>query len=136
MDGCRWVRAAARAVSHHLCFVRKVLSVASPSSVGLDGDAFVAYSVTTKSAHVMSPSDASVVVVLVIGSVSVMHAFPPLVLALWTLVLVLWTLVLFASGTVGVVLSCWMLPHVTHCASWVTACSFVGRGCGGAASGR
>jgi len=64
-DGCRWVGAVALAVSHHLCFERKV----SSACVSLG---------TTRSALAVSPSDASVVVALVIGSASVVLAFLPL----------------------------------------------------------
>ncbi|KAK1649921.1 hypothetical protein QYE76_067726 [Lolium multiflorum] len=85
-DWYRWVREADLAASLHLCFGRKASSVVSPSSIGLGGDAFGASSVATRSAHVASPSDSSVVVVLVGGSVSVVHAFPPLVLTLRTLI--------------------------------------------------
>jgi hypothetical protein len=69
-----------------------------PSSVGLVGDAFGASSMTIRSAHAVSPSDASVVVALVTGSDSAMHAFLPLVLALRLLVLVLQTRLPLASG--------------------------------------
>jgi hypothetical protein len=51
--------------------------------------------VATSSAHAVGPSDASVVVVLALGSDSAM----PLVLALRTPVFVLQMLVLLASGT-------------------------------------
>jgi hypothetical protein len=74
-----------RAASHLLGFRRKVSSIVSPLSVGLEKGAFIALSVDTMSAHAVGPSDASVVAVLVIGSVSTM----PLVLALRTLLLVL-----------------------------------------------
>jgi hypothetical protein len=80
--GCRRVEAAVPAASHCLCFDKKLSSGVSPSSGGLGGDVFDASSVATRSAHVVSLSDASVVVVLVIGSVSVVRAFRPLVLAL------------------------------------------------------
>jgi hypothetical protein len=70
-----------------------------PSSVGLRVDAFGASSMATRSTHVVSPSDASVVAVLVIGGDSAMHAFMPRILALWTLVLVLEMLMPLASGT-------------------------------------
>jgi hypothetical protein len=98
MNGCRWVRAADPAASRRLWFRRKVSSVVLPSSVGLGEDAFAASSVVIRLTHVVSPSDASAVVVLVIGSVFVVHAFLLPVLALRTLVLVLRTLVLLASG--------------------------------------
>ena len=49
-----------------LCRRENVLSVASPSSVGLEEGAFVASSVATKSVHVMIHSDAYAVVALVI----------------------------------------------------------------------
>jgi hypothetical protein len=75
---CSWVGAAAPAVSQRLCFTRRVSSVVSPSSVGLEGDVSGASSLTTRSAHVVGPSDASVVAVLVIGSVSVVLVFLPL----------------------------------------------------------
>src|SRR4051812_44691598 len=87
--GCMWVGKAALATSRRLCFKRKFLSIVSPSSVGLEGDAFGASSLATRSAHVVSPSGAFVIVALVIGSDSAMHAFLPLVIALRTLVLVL-----------------------------------------------
>jgi hypothetical protein len=89
MNGYRWVEAAASTESHRLRFAMKASSIVSPSSDGLVGDALGASSVTTRSAHAVSLSDASVIVVLVIESDSAMHAFPPLVLALRTLMLVL-----------------------------------------------
>jgi hypothetical protein len=67
------------------------------SSVGLEGDVFGALSVTIRSTHVVSPSNASVFVVLDIGSVSAVRAFLPTVRALRTPVLVRRTLVLLAS---------------------------------------
>jgi hypothetical protein len=66
------------AVSQRICFTRKVSSVVSPSSVGLEGGVLGASSVTTRSAHVVGLSDASVVAVLVTGSVSVVLVLPPL----------------------------------------------------------
>jgi hypothetical protein len=74
-------------VSHRRWFDGKVSSVVSPSSVGLGGDAFGASSMATRSRHVVGPSDAFDVVVLVIGSVFTMHSFLLLVLALRLLVL-------------------------------------------------
>jgi hypothetical protein len=100
-QGEGWVhvgRAVALAASHRLCFERKVLSVVWPSSIGLEGDAFGASSVTIRSTHAAVPSNASVVTILVIGSIFVVHGFLPLVLALQTLVLVLRMLLLLASG--------------------------------------
>jgi hypothetical protein len=97
-DECRWVRAVAPTASHHLCFIRNVLNVVLPSSVGLEGDAFGGLSMATKSAHVVSHSDASTAIVLVIRSISLVRSFLLLVLTLRTHMLTLWTLVLFASG--------------------------------------
>jgi hypothetical protein len=96
--GCKWVMVDALTVGHRLCFGRKVSSVVSPSSVGLEGGDFGASSVATKSAHVMGPLDASDVAVLVIGSDSAVHALLLPVLAPRTVVLVLRMLVLLASG--------------------------------------
>jgi hypothetical protein len=62
------------------------------------GDAFGVSSVTTRLAHAVRPSCASVVVNLVIGSDSAVRAFQPLVLALRTLVLVIRTHMLLARG--------------------------------------
>jgi hypothetical protein len=105
-DGrCRWVGVAATAVSHCLCIRRKVLSVVSPSSIGLEEGAFGASSVATRSGHVVGPTDASTVVVLVIGSISIMHAFLQLVLAFQEL-----ALVLLVSGTALCPLSS-VVPH-------------------------
>ena len=67
MDGCMWIGGAAPAETFVLRFQAKVLSVASPSSVGLEEGAFVASSVATKSAHAVGRLDASVVVSPVIG---------------------------------------------------------------------
>jgi hypothetical protein len=76
--GCRWVGAATPAASQRLCFERKVSSVVSPSSVGLEGGVSGASSVTTRSTHVVGPLDASDVAVLVTGNVSVVLVFLPL----------------------------------------------------------
>ena len=65
-----------------LCRRENVLSVASPSSVGLEEGAFVASSVATKSVHAVSHSNAFVVVGLVIGRGSVVLALRLLVIAL------------------------------------------------------
>jgi hypothetical protein len=59
---------------------KKASSVLSSSSVGLVEDAFSASSVTTRSAHSMSPSDASSVIVIVTESDYVKCAFSLLVL--------------------------------------------------------
>jgi hypothetical protein len=99
MAGCKWVGVAAMAMSHRLCIRRKVSSVVSPSSVGLEEGAFSASSVATRLGHVVGPIDTSAAVVLVIGSVSVVRAFLELVLALQKLMLILWTLGLLVSGT-------------------------------------
>ena len=95
--GCRWIGAAVHAVRHRLRFGKKASTIASPSSVGLEGGVFAASSMATRSANVMGPSYASDVVVLVIGSVSAVRALLLLVLALRILGLVLQTLVLLAS---------------------------------------
>jgi hypothetical protein len=73
--------------SHRLCFRRKGSIIVLPSSVGLEGGASAALSVATRSAHVVSPSSAFVVVILVIGSVFVGFFLQTSVLALRTLVL-------------------------------------------------
>jgi hypothetical protein len=96
--GCRWVGAAATAVSHRICIRRKVSSGASPSSVGLEEGAFGASSVATRLGHVVGPLDAFAAIVLAIGSISAMRAFLQHVLALWTLMLILRMLVLLVSG--------------------------------------
>jgi hypothetical protein len=98
MVGCKWVRAAATVTSHRLWFGRKVSSVVSPSSVGLEEGAFGASSVAIRSARVVDLTDVSGVIVLVIGSVSTVPAFLPLVLALQTLMLLFRALVLLDSG--------------------------------------
>jgi len=67
----------------------KVSSVALPSSVGLEEGAFVASSVATKSAHAVVPSDAFVVVSLVIGRGSVVFALLLLTITLRALALAL-----------------------------------------------
>jgi hypothetical protein len=103
---CRWVEAAAPTTSHLLYFIRKLSSVVSPSSIGLEGGAFASSSVATRSAHVVDPLDASVVIVLVIGSDFAM----PLVLVLRTLILVLRMLLLLASGVVHCLFGL-VIPH-------------------------
>jgi hypothetical protein len=82
------VEAAAPTASHCLPFAMKFSSVVSPSSIGFVGDTLGASSVTTRSAYAVSPSDASVVVILVIGSDSVVRTLPPVVLILRMHVLV------------------------------------------------
>jgi hypothetical protein len=80
-----WVqvgRAAALATKHRLCCERKVASLVWLSSVGIAGDVFGASSVATRSAHDVSSSDVFDVAVLVIGSISAVRLFLPLVLAL------------------------------------------------------
>jgi hypothetical protein len=91
------VKAAVTVASHRLCLGRKVLSVVSPSSVWLEGGAFGASSMDTRSAYAVGPTDAFAVAVLVTERVSVVHSFLLLVLALRTLGLVLLTFVLLAS---------------------------------------
>jgi hypothetical protein len=95
--GCRWVEAAATTMGRHLCIRRKVSSVVSLSSVGLEEGAFGASPVATRSGRAMGPTDASVAVVLVIGSVSAMRAFLQLVLAVRILMVVRQMLVLLVS---------------------------------------
>jgi hypothetical protein len=73
--GCRWVEAAATIMGRRLCIRRKVLSVVSLSSIGLEEGAFDASTVATRSGRAMGPTDASVAVVLVIGSVSAVRTF-------------------------------------------------------------
>ena len=91
----RWVGASILAGCHCLHF-EKISTVALPSSFGLVGHVFTASSVDTRSAHVVGHSDASDVVVLVSGSVSVLHA-PTLRLR----GLILQTLVLLTLGARG-----------------------------------
>jgi hypothetical protein len=73
--GRRWVEAAATTVGRRLCIGRKVSSIVSLSSVGLEEGAFGASTVATRPGRAVGPTDASVAVVLVIGSISTVRAF-------------------------------------------------------------
>jgi hypothetical protein len=120
--------AALATIHHRLCFGRKVSGVVSPSSVGLEGVVFSASSVATRSAHVVGPSDASVVIVLATRSDYVVCALLLLVLALRTLVLVLRMLVLLVSGAtlrpLSLVVPCCLGVGLRSCAThrYVQSC--------------
>ena len=96
MSGCLWVEDVALAEVPHSSRQGKSLSVASPSSVGLEKGASVASSVATKSVFAVGLSDASVVVSLVIGRGSVVLALQVLVTTLRLLALALRSLVRLA----------------------------------------
>ena len=83
-----WVGATALAEVLPQSRQGKVLSVASPSGVGLEEGASVASSMAIKLAHVVSLSDVFVVVALAIGIGFVVLALRLLTYALRSLVLV------------------------------------------------
>jgi hypothetical protein len=120
-DWVRWVKAVVVTVGHQLRIGRKVSSVVSLSSVGLEEGAFGASSVATRSGHAVGPTDASVAVVLVIGSVSAVRAFLQLILALRMLVLVRRILALLVSRAALCLLSLVVPRHLgvglTSCAT-------------------